>query len=112
LTNSAKAARRPNVVLILTDDQGYGELACTGNPIIKTPHLDKLYTESVRLTDFHVNAVCSPSRAALMTGKYASRVGVWHTLGARDHPSRGNPDAGRVCSRWLPHHDGRQVAQR
>ena len=84
LVSSARAAKRPNVVLILTDDQGYGELACTGNPIIKTPHLDKLYAEGVRLTDFHVNAVCSPSRAALMTGKYASRVGVWHTLGARE----------------------------
>jgi arylsulfatase A-like enzyme len=78
------AAQRPNVVLILTDDQGYGEVGAHGNDLIKTPELDKLHDEGVRLVNFHVNNVCSPSRAALMTGKYSTHVGVWHTLGGRD----------------------------
>jgi len=75
---------KPNVILVLTDDQGYGEVRAHGNSLIKTPELDRLYNESVRLTNFHVNNVCSPSRAALMTGKYSARVGVWHTLGGHD----------------------------
>ncbi len=75
--------KRPNVVLILTDDQGYGDLACLGNPIIKTPNLDKLHKQSVRLTNFHVDPTCSPTRSALMTGRYSSRTGVWHTVMGR-----------------------------
>jgi arylsulfatase A-like enzyme len=74
----------PNVILIVTDDQGYGEVAAHGNKYIKTPEMDALYRTGVRLDNFHVNAVCSPSRAALMTGKYATNVGVWHTLGGRN----------------------------
>jgi arylsulfatase A-like enzyme len=70
-------------VLIVTDDQGYGDLGCHGNPIIKTPHLDKLHAQSVRLTNFHVDPTCSPSRSALMTGRYSSRTGVWHTIMGR-----------------------------
>ncbi len=77
------AKGQPNVILILTDDQGYGDLACHGNPYVKTPVLDKLYQESVRFTDFHVDPCCSPTRAALMTGCYSSRAGVWHTIGGR-----------------------------
>jgi arylsulfatase A-like enzyme len=81
----ARAAddRRPNVVLVLTDDQGYGELGCHGNPIIQTPNLDKLHGQSVRLTNFHVDPTCSPTRSALMTGRYSSRTGVWHTVMGR-----------------------------
>lgn len=74
----------PNVILILTDDQGYGEVAAHGNKSIQTPHMDALYHEGIRLTDFHVNNVCSPSRAAIMTGKYSTSVGVWHTLGGKN----------------------------
>ena len=74
---------RPNAILILTDDQGYGDLSCTGNPVLKTPHLDLLYDQSVRLTDYHVDPMCSPTRAALMTGRYAARTGVWSTLRGR-----------------------------
>lgn len=73
----------PNVIIIITDDQGYGDLACHGNPIIKTPNLDKLYAQSTRFTNFHVSPTCSPTRAALMTGHYANRTGVWHTIGGR-----------------------------
>jgi arylsulfatase A-like enzyme len=74
---------RPNVILIITDDQGYGDLHCNGNPLIKTPNLDRLAQESVRLTDFHVDPTCSPTRAALMTGRYSCRTGVWHTIMGR-----------------------------
>ena len=59
---SPRAATKPNVIVIMTDDQGYGEIAAHGNPIIKTPHLDQLCTTSVRLTDFHVDPTCSPTR--------------------------------------------------
>ncbi len=78
---SVMAQDKPNVIIVLTDDQGYGEVAAHGNEFIRTPHLDELHDEGVRLTDFHVNNVCSPSRAAIMTGKYATSVGVWHTIG-------------------------------
>lgn len=66
-------AGRPNVIVILTDDQGYGDLSVHGNPILKTPNLDRLHAESVRLTDFHVAPVCTPTRGELMTGLYALR---------------------------------------
>ena len=79
---------RPNVILVMTDDQGYGDLACHGNKVIKTPALDKLHAESVRLTNYHVDPTCSPTRSALMTGRYSSRTGVWHTIMGRSmlHP--------------------------
>ncbi len=79
----AQVERKPNVILIITDDQGYGEIAAHGNPVIKTPNLDQLHGESVRLTDFHVDPTCSPTRAALMTGRYSTRTGVWHTINGR-----------------------------
>ena len=81
-------ARPPNVILIMTDDQGYGEVAAHGNPVIKTPHLDRLHASSVRLTDFHVDPTCSPTRSALLTGRYSTRTGVWHTINGRSmmHP--------------------------
>ena len=69
-------AQQPNVILIITDDQGYGEVAAHGNQQISTPEMDKLYNTGIRLNNFHVNSVCSPSRAAIMTGKYAGNVGV------------------------------------
>ncbi len=74
---------KPNVILIITDDQGYGDLSVHGNPWLKTPHLDQLYHESTRLTNFHVSPTCAPTRAALLTGHYANRTGVWHTVGGR-----------------------------
>jgi arylsulfatase A-like enzyme len=74
---------RPNVILVMTDDQGYGDLGCHGNKVIVTPNLDKLHAQSIRLTDFHVDPTCSPTRSALMTGHYSSRTGVWHTIMGR-----------------------------
>jgi len=73
----------PNIVLIMTDDQGYGDLACHANPVIKTPNIDRLYSQSTRLTNFHVSPTCSPTRASLMTGRYCNRTGVWHTIMGR-----------------------------
>ena len=58
----ALAGKRPNIIFILTDDQGYGDLSCHGNPILKTPNLDRLHDEGVRFTDFHVSPTCSPTR--------------------------------------------------
>jgi len=80
---AAFAAGPPNVVLVVTDDQGYGDLGCLGNPVLKTPHLDALYRESVRLTDYHVSPTCSPTRAALQTGHWTNRTGAWHTIMGR-----------------------------
>jgi arylsulfatase A-like enzyme len=86
---AGRAQRPTNVVVILTDDQGYGDLACHGNPLARTPHLDRLHAESTRLTDFHVDPTCSPSRSALLTGRYSHRVGVWHTVIGRNFLRRG-----------------------
>ncbi|MDO6803729.1 arylsulfatase [Wenyingzhuangia sp. 1_MG-2023] len=72
---------KPNVILVMTDDQGYGDVGALGNQIIKTPNIDSFYKESVHLTDFHVGPTCAPTRSALMTGRYANSVGVWHTVG-------------------------------
>ena len=83
LSALASVAQQPNVVFVITDDQGYGDLACHGNPVIKTPHLDKLAEESVRFDDYHVAPTCSPTRAALLTGHWTNRTGVWHTVNGR-----------------------------
>jgi arylsulfatase A-like enzyme len=75
--------KQPNIIFVLTDDQGYGDLGCTGNPIIDTPNINNFYDESARLTNFHVGPTCAPTRAGLMTGHYANSTGVWHTVGGR-----------------------------
>lgn len=69
--SSEQIKQRPNVILVLTDDQGYGDLSIHGNPILKTPTLDQLHSESVRLTDFHSSPMCSPTRGQLMTARDA-----------------------------------------
>ncbi len=80
---------RPNIVLIITDDQGWAQLGFHGDPVLKTPRLDSLASESVEMTRFYVSPVCAPTRAALMTGRYNYRTGVVDTyLGrAMMHPS-------------------------
>lgn len=77
----------PNILIILTDDQGYGELSCHGNPVLKTPHLDALHSQSVRFTDFHVSPTCAPTRSALLTGRHEFRSGVTHTIFERERLS-------------------------
>jgi len=78
------AAEQPNVIIVLTDDQGYGDLSCTGNPILKTPNMDRLAREGVNFTNFHVESYCTPTRSALMTGRYCHRVGGWGTVNGRN----------------------------
>jgi len=84
----AAAKASPNVVLVMTDDQGYGDLACHGNPLLKTPNLDALHAGSVRLTNYHVSPTCAPTRSALLTGRYTNSTGAWHTIMGRSflHP--------------------------
>ena len=77
LTSSAIAGERPNFVVIFTDDQGYGDLSCFGGKHVSTPRIDQMAAEGAKLTSFYVAApVCTPSRAALMTGCYPTRVGM------------------------------------
>lgn len=69
--------RKPNIVIIFTDDQGYGDLACYGSKTIRSPRLDKLAREGTRFTDFYAQPVCGPSRSALLTGRYPVRSQGW-----------------------------------
>jgi arylsulfatase A-like enzyme len=78
-----KPARPPNVILVMTDDQGYGDLSATGNPILRTPHTDRIAAEGMRFDNFHVCPVCAPTRASLMTGRYHFRTGVVDTFKGR-----------------------------
>ena len=79
LSLGLSAAGKPNVVIILADDLGYGDLGCYGHPIIRTPNLDKMAAEGARFTQFYVAAeVCTPSRASLLTGRYPIRSGMAH----------------------------------
>ena len=73
----------PNVILIVTDDQGYGDMSCHGNPWLQTPNLDRLASRSVSFADYHVDPVCTPTRAALLTGRYSLRTGAWHVVQGR-----------------------------
>ena len=75
---------QPNIILVMTDDQGYGDLSCHGHPFLKTPNIDTLFNQSTRFTDFHVSATCSPTRAALMSGRAAFKNGVTHTVVERE----------------------------
>lgn len=82
----------PNILVVVADDQGYGELSCHGNPVLPTPHLDRLHAASVRLTDFHVAPMCTPTRGQLLTGVDALRnlamnVSSGRTLLRRDLPT-------------------------
>ncbi len=87
---------KPNVVIVITDDQGYGDLSCHGNKVLKTPNLDDLYKESVRLVDYHVAPTCSPTRAALQSGHWTNRTGVWHTIMGRSMLREDEPTIGQV----------------
>ncbi|MHC4883309.1 MAG: sulfatase-like hydrolase/transferase, partial [Planctomycetota bacterium] len=70
---------KPNIILVMTDDQGYGDLGCHGHPYLKTPNIDKLHSQSTRFIDFHASPTCAPTRAALMSGRAAFKNGVTHT---------------------------------
>ena len=84
--NKNKAVTSPNIIIMLVDDLGWGDLACYGNPIIKTPNLDRLANSGIRFTQFHsAGAICSPSRAALLTGKSPYRLGFYQLSGKTIH---------------------------
>ncbi len=87
---------RPNVVLIMTDDQGYGDLSRHGNPVLRTPNMDKLALESIRFTDFHVASVCTPTRGQLLTGLDALRNGASSPHGQHHLLKRGLPTIGDI----------------
>ena len=76
---TAFSADRPNVVVILTDDQGWGDVSINGNSNLSTPHIDSLAEEGIRFDRFYVCAVCSPTRAEFLTGRYHARSGVYST---------------------------------
>ena len=78
------AGKRPNIIFILTDDQGFGDVSANGNPILKTPNMDRLHDEGVRFTDFHVSPTCAPTRSALLTGRHEFKNGVTHTILERE----------------------------
>ncbi len=74
LSAGSPGKRRPNFVVVFTDDQGYNDVGCFGSAQIRTPRLDRMAAEGMRLTSFYAQAVCGPSRAALMTGCYPIRI--------------------------------------
>ncbi|MFC2132828.1 sulfatase, partial [Bacteroidota bacterium] len=88
VTNCEKAPEKPNIIVFLTDDLGYGDLGCYGNKIIQTPNIDRLSSEGIRYTDFHSGGtVSSPSRASLLTGRHPYRMGFYYILGGGAHLS-------------------------
>ncbi|MEL0651074.1 arylsulfatase [Algibacter sp. TI.3.09] len=80
---SAQSKQKPNVIIVITDDQGKGDLACEGNKFVKTPNIDKFYSDAVRFTNYHVSTTCAPTRGAIMTGRHSNRVNVFHTINGR-----------------------------
>lgn len=88
----AQTNKKPNIIIIMADDLGYNDISCFGNTNIKTPHLDQMALEGIKFTDFHSNgAVCSPTRAALITGKYQQRTGITGVVTAKSHRHVGLP---------------------
>ena len=88
LPNGANAdtlkASKPNIVLVMTDDQGMGDLSCMGNKVVRTPNIDQFYEKSLRLADFQVSPTCAPTRAAMMSGVAPFKAGVTHTILQRE----------------------------
>ena len=78
------AGTKPNIILVLTDDQGMGDLSCMGNDVLNTPNLDKFHSMATRFTDFHVSPTCAPTRAAIFSGRHEFRNGVTHTVKERE----------------------------
>lgn len=81
---TAEPPKPPNIVLILADDQGYGDVGFHGNAVLKTPHLDQLAAEGTRFSSFYVSPVCAPTRASLLTGRYHARTGVLGVIEGRE----------------------------
>src|SRR5439155_15312730 len=88
--------KRPNVIVLLTDDNGYGDHSCLGNPVLKTPNFDRLHSQSIRLTDFHVAPMFSPTRGQLMTGLDGLHSGVTSVCAGRSMIRRGIPTIAEI----------------
>ncbi len=101
----SRSEKQPNVIIIITDDQGYGDIGVHGNAVIETPNMNALHNESIRLTNFHVDPTSAPTRSALMTGRYSHHVGVWHTIKGGNHLRRGETTMAEVFK-----HNGYQTA--
>ncbi len=84
-TETEAEAVRPNILMIISDDQGYGDFSCFGNPILKTPNLDRLKDQSVYVKTLITAPLCSPTRASVMTGRFSYRTGVWDTWLGREN---------------------------
>ncbi|MBI4910356.1 MAG: arylsulfatase [Acidobacteria bacterium] len=87
MQSNAQLPARPNIILIVVDDMGYGDVAALGNKVVKTPNLNWLHAESVRFTDFHVSPTCAPTRTSIMTGRHEFKSGVTHTILERERMS-------------------------
>lgn len=74
---------KPNIIIVITDDQGLNDLGSMGNPYIKTPNLDSFHKDAVRFTNYHVSTTCAPTRGALMSGRHTNRLNVFHTITGR-----------------------------
>jgi arylsulfatase A-like enzyme len=112
LTATASAAAPPNVVLIVSDDQGYHDLGCFGSTVIKTPHLDRLAAGGVRLTSFYVTwPACTPSRGSLLTGRYPQRNGIYDMIRneAPDYGHKYSPDEYAVTWERIGGMDTREI---
>jgi arylsulfatase A-like enzyme len=111
---AAAQPRRPNLVIILADDMGYGDIGCYGSPDVPTPHIDALARGGVRFTDAYVScAVCSPSRAALLTGRHQQRFGHEFNSGPMEREAQigfGLPATERIIPQLLKPHGYRSMA--
>lgn len=83
------AGSKPNIIVVITDDQGMGDLSCMGNKVVRTPNIDRFYRQATRFTDFHVSPTCAPTRAALMSGVPPFKAGVSHTIFQRERMAPG-----------------------
>jgi len=103
LLGQAADQQRPNIVLIYIDNVGWGDLSCYGNPAVRTPNIDRLASEGVRLTDFYIpSSSCSPSRGALLTGRYPARNGLSHQLSTQENwTGIGLPQSERILPEYL-----------
>jgi hypothetical protein len=81
--NQGYGQTKPNVIIVMTDDQGYGEMSCHGNPVLKTPHIDKLAEQSTQFSDFHVSPMCASTRGQLLTGLNAAKNGCVNVSSGR-----------------------------
>ena len=98
----AAGPERPNVLIVMTDDQGLGDFSYTGNPVLKTPHFDAFARGAVRLTDFHVSPMCTPTRGQLLTGLAALRTGATSVTAGRTFLRPGIPTLAKLFGKASP----------